>query len=895
MTASNHIRNMRRALVALAIFFPVFYAVFAGISIRQDYQNALARAESDVRNISSSLNEHATRTIGEVDSRLQGAIAEIERRGLDPAGPDAIELQDVLKWHVQDLSQAVTMFVVDAGGSVRASSLKYPTPPVDVRDRDYYRYHLSVANPDLFISRPVKSRLSGRWGVVASRRISHPDGSLKLIVLLGMNLDYFNNFYRSLKIGNGGLLALVRNDGWVLMETPLTDNIMDKNLANSMLLEQASQSAAGVYHIERGALTGAARVVGYSASKAYPVIALASMSREVVLQAWLRQAGQIALIGAISTAMLLTLIALLWRRLNDLVATQASLGRKNEALETSERRYHELVDGIAGIVWEAELPEFRLTFVSANAAAISGYSAEEWLSDPNFWHDKLSSNVDGQRAEAILALNSHTSVLRPVEHHIFAPDGREIWLRSNIVVAAASGDRIHLRGVTVDITQQKQSEKRLFQMAHFDQLTKLPNRQTLVDRLEHGLAIAARGNGWIAVMLMDLDEFKTINDSLGHEAGNKVLVEVGHRIQSCLRPSDTLARIGGDEFVVLVEHTESDILMVEQLAERIAAEVGETIAIDGNEFYVGLSMGISLYPQDGQDCETLMRNADTALYRAKAAGRNCRRFFDESMAQRVARRLDMDTALRRAVERNELRLLYQPQTALGTGRIIGAETLVRWVRPGTGMVSPLEFIPLAEESGTIIPIGGWILGSACHQAAAWRRDKQFDLRIAVNITARQIHHKGFVGQVRKALEESGLPAHLLELEITEGSIIDSIEETVSKLRQVKALGVTVAIDDFGTGYSSLSYLKELPIDRLKIDQSFVRDIPLNPHDCAIVRTIIAMAKNLGLSVIAEGVETQEQVDFLRAEGCDEIQGFLVSEPVTADDLAIRCADAAAIS
>ncbi|NML62703.1 EAL domain-containing protein [Massilia sp. RP-1-19] len=432
-------------------------------------------------------------------------------------------------------------------------------------------------------------------------------------------------------------------------------------------------------------------------------------------------------------------------------------------------------------------------------------------------------------------------------------------------------------------------------MAHFDQLTKLPNRQTLVDRLEHGLTIAAGGKAWVAVMLMDLDEFKTINDSLGHEVGNKVLVQVGQRIHACLRPSDTLARIGGDEFVVLVENIESDILVIEQLAERISKAAGEIIAIDGTELYVGLSMGISLFPQDGQDCETLMRNADTALHRAKAAGRNCWRFFDESMARHVARRLDMDTALRRAVERKELRLLYQPQTSLETGRIIGAETLVRWSRPDVGMVPPNEFIPLAEESGTIIPIGDWILLSACHQAATWRRENQLELRIAVNITAKQIHHKAFVDQVRDALDDSGLPPQLLELEITEGSIVENIEETVNKLRQIKALGVTVAIDDFGTGYSSLSYLKELPIDRLKIDQAFVRDIPLNPHDCAIARTIIAMAKNLGLSVIAEGVETREQVDFLRAEGCNEIQGFLVSPPIAADELAIRCLDAATIA
>jgi EAL domain-containing protein (putative c-di-GMP-specific phosphodiesterase class I) len=297
--------------------------------------------------------------------------------------------------------------------------------------------------------------------------------------------------------------------------------------------------------------------------------------------------------------------------------------------------------------------------------------------------------------------------------------------------------------------------------------------------------------------------------------------------------------------------------------------------------YVAASMGISVFPQDGTDSETLLRNADTAMYRAKTAGRNCWRFFDESMALHATRRLELEMALRRAAERNELVLYYQPQRSLHNDRIVAVEALLRWERPGRGMISPMEFIPLAEDSGLIVPIGEWVLFTACTQAASWWHQYKIELRVAVNIAAKQIHHKGFVEQVRDALAITNLPPAFLELEITESSIIENVEETVNKLHQLKALGVSVAIDDFGTGYSSLSYLKQLPVDRLKIDRSFVKDTPDDIDDCAIVRTIISMSHNLGLAVIAEGVETQRQLDFLRAQHCDEIQGYLLSVPLPA--------------
>ena len=669
-----------------------------------------------------------------------------------------------------------------------------------------------------------------------------------------------------------------------MTQSPLSEGALEKNFKDGPLFRHFSQAPVGYFHNPRSSVDGTKRVIGYAGSAPYPVLAAVSMSSDFVLRPWYRRVGQIGLIGVISISLMLALIALLWRRLSDLQDTQNNLTRQNAALLTSEGRYQELVDGIDGIVWEADLPDFRFTYVSGNAGAISGYPAEAWLSNPDFWREKLATTDDGQREAILLACRAQSPLIAPIEHHIVALDGREIWLRSNIMVAAGANNAPRLRGVMVDITRQKISEKDLYRLAHFDLLTGLPNRQTLSDRIGHAIVRSSRDPSSLAVMFIDVDHFKTINDSLGHEAGDQVLRTVAQRIGRCLRQSDTVARIGGDEFVVLLEEIDNHLNNVEQITEKLAGALAEAIHVNDNELYVALSMGISVFPQDGQDGDTLLKNADTAMYRAKMAGRNCWRFFDESMAQHATHRLKLETALRHAVDRDELLLHHQPQRALDGDRIVGVEALLRWSRPGMGIVPPLEFIPLAEESGLILPIGNWVLKTACTQAATWLNEKNLRLRIAVNIAAKQIHHKEFVAQVRKTLDETGLPPELLELEITESSIMENLEESVSKLHQLKALGVTVAVDDFGTGYSSLSYLKQLPIDRLKIDRSFVKDTPDDADDCAIVRTIIAMANNLGMDVIAEGVETREQMEFLRQEGCNEIQGYFLCKPLPPHEL-----------
>lgn len=439
----------------------------------------------------------------------------------------------------------------------------------------------------------------------------------------------------------------------------------------------------------------------------------------------------------------------------------------------------------------------------------------------------------------------------------------------------------HYVAVFSDITERKATEARIAFLAQHDPLTGLPNRTLLHDRLDQALATAARMHGRIALMFLDLDRFKTINDSLGHMVGDRLLQGVAERLSGCVRDSDTVSRQGGDEFLIVLTniHAPGDAARV---AEKILARLEAPFEVDGHLLGTSFSIGIALYPEDGASVETLMKNADTAMYHAKESGRNTYRFFDELMNANALERLQLENVLRRALERQEFQLYYQPQVDLASGRIIGMEALLRWFSSELGSVSPAHFIPLAEECGLIVPIGEWVLEEACRQARTWQ-DRGFPaVPVAVNLSAMQFRRDDIVATVRKALANSALDGQWLELELTESLLMQSGSNVEATLAALKTLGVRMSIDDFGTGYSSLAYLKRFPVDRLKIDQSFVRDVTDDPDDAAIVRAIIQMGRSLRLEVIAEGTESPEQMDFLRDEGCTAAQGYLFSPPLPAD-------------
>ncbi len=470
-----------------------------------------------------------------------------------------------------------------------------------------------------------------------------------------------------------------------------------------------------------------------------------------------------------------------------------------------------------------------------------------------------------------------------INYRIVSGDDGEIVVNSQGEIEYdESGNACLLSGTTLDITARIKAESEIQQLINYDSLTGLPNRSLLHDRLHLAIAQASREKQLLAVLMLDLDRFKDINETMGHRAGDKLLKAVAKRLQVCLRDSDTLARLGGDEYVAIlidVSHEEG----ITTVAKKILAVVSEPFYIDGTEIFSTCSIGIAVYPMDGEDSHTLLKHADLAMYQAKGADRNVFQFFSREMNNLALERMMMENSMRRGLERGEFFLVYQPQVDGRTGKIFGMEALIRWRHPDMGMLAPDRFISLAEGNGLIIPLGEWVLRTACHQNKAWQDQGFPPVRVAVNLSAKQLGQYHLDEVVAATLLETGLDPEWLELELTESVIMKDAEQNAVLLKKFKEMGISLAIDDFGTGYSSLSYLKNFPITRLKIDRSFVRDITTNPDDAAIARIIIDIAHSLNLSVIAEGVETRAQMQFLSFNNCVEMQGYLFSRPVPAEE------------
>ena len=565
-------------------------------------------------------------------------------------------------------------------------------------------------------------------------------------------------------------------------------------------------------------------------------------------------------------------------------------------LRAAEKRYRTLVDGVPATFYTAALTDLgSLTYVSPRYEELTGYGLRDHLADPALW----SKTIYPEDRDWVLA-ECHRSNLTgdpfEVEYRLVGRDGRVKWVQDEAFVLRDEEGRLSVRqGFMLDITKRKELEEQLAYQAFHDSLTGLPNRALFVDRLGHSLARSGRDGRGAAALFMDLDNFKVINDSLGHEMGDELLIEVAERLETCLRPGDTAARLGGDEFAVLLENiAETDDAVV--IADRIAEALSEPFVLGGSEVYISASVGVALGDDSGSTSalEDLLRRADLAMYGAKKKGKASHEVFDPSMNAAAHARLALESDLRRAVDRGEFKLFYQPKirvASAGSGteedRIVGVEALIRWEHPDRGLVSPAEFIPVAEETGLIVPIGRWVLEEACRRAVAWRNSGETveDFVMGVNLSARQFADKGLVGDVSRILRETGLAPGALELEITESVVMDDAPATANIFRGLKALGVRISIDDFGTGYSSLAYLKRFPVDFLKIDRSFVGNIGRkgeSSEDAVIVAGIVSLARDLGLRVVAEGVETAEQLLKVREVGCDLAQGYYFSRPLPED-------------
>lgn len=559
----------------------------------------------------------------------------------------------------------------------------------------------------------------------------------------------------------------------------------------------------------------------------------------------------------------------------------------NEAMLEAVRRYSSIFEHATEGIFQTT-PDGR--YLNANPALAQMYghsSARELVA---YLHDiQRQLYVSPERRDDFLELMRSNGMVRNFESQVYRRDGSIIWISENArVVRHPDGSVQFFEGTVVDITERKQHEDELLHQASHDSLTGLPNRALLRDRIEQAIAKARREGSQMAVVFVDLDHFKLINDSLGHHVGDRLLLEVAARLTQCVRSHDSVARQGGDEFVLVLaeQHGDHDILSI---VNRLLESISQPWMDGGQEYGLSCSIGVSCYPQHGEDPDTLLRCADAAMYKAKASGRNTYHLYTSELNDAISERLELENNLRHALERDEFRVYYQPRIGTASGRIIGAEALIRWEGPGKGLVSPDRFIPIAEETGLIVPIGQWILQEACRQNSAWQRAGLPPITVSVNLSPIQFRHAGLVKSVASALERANLSPAFLELELTESFVMHDAERINGAMQSLKALGVDISVDDFGTGYSSLSYLKRFPVDRLKVDKSFVRDIDTDPDDAAIVRAIITLGHSLNLKVVAEGVETQAQLTFLQQHGCDELQGYFFSRPIPASEMGLLLA------
>ena len=584
---------------------------------------------------------------------------------------------------------------------------------------------------------------------------------------------------------------------------------------------------------------------------------------------------------------------ILAHRVRYMLRASTAINRLNESQRrlSNAQRIGEMGDWVWDVQRNRIVPSDQAWRIFGHTAAEPPLDRESYL--------RMMHPDDTERVRKAFERSVENGDAFAIEHRVVQASGatRHLHQQVEVIERDASGRALQLAGAVHDITRRKDTEEQIRRLAYFDTLTGLPNRLLFTEQLHKALADAKREGQQVAIMFVDLDHFKRVNDTLGHGAGDELLRVVSARLAHSVRPLDvigrdasqregnSIARLGGDEFIIMLSelHGATDAAAV---ARRLVAALTEPVVIQCTELYISASVGIAMYPYDGVDIDTLLMNADTAMYRAKEAGRGGFQFYDRSMNARALERLVMEAMLRRALERNEFVLHYQPRISLETGCIVGAEALIRWQHPERGLVSPREFITLAEETSLVIPIGDWALAEVCRQSAAWQAQGVTPVPVAVNLASTHLRERNLPDLVTRVLQYNNLAPRLLEIEVTESILMADPELSVETARRLKEIGVHLSIDDFGTGYSSLSYLKKLPISALKIDQSFVRDLATDPDDAAIISAIIAMAHSLKLKVVAEGVETEAQRAFLKEHGCDEFQGYLISRPVEAKEFAL---------
>ncbi|HUB13992.1 MAG TPA: EAL domain-containing protein [Acetobacteraceae bacterium] len=891
----NQQASRASALIYGAVLLITAAVLAISITVWHMRGEALSAAFGNTGNLAIVLAEQTDRSVQAIDIVLrdiQDDVAGDLRLATEDDFKRLLATEPIfrsLHSRAERLPQVDNISLIAADGVRVSYSIAWPAPPTELSDRDYMRHFQAQNDAGLFISQPVVSRATHVWSVFAVRRINGKDGRFLGVILAAIPLQVFTSLFSSITLPDSETFMLLRRDGTVLVRYPDAPSHIGGRMPEKSLWYSLVAAGGGKYQ-SPGYFDEQSRLVAVQPLAGYPLVLDVGTPTAGALAHWRHLTVLIGLGTAFAASLLLLLVLLLRQQLARLEQSRAALRLRNAeltrvagALRDSETRLdaktHALDTTLAAMDQGLMMVDARGTVAVCNARAIDLLDLPPTLiAAPSPFTEIAARHPDdgifALMHEALECANDPASSLP------CAPRCGEHCVTGDRIVEARCV-RLPAGGVVAtfdDITARRHAEQQVAFMARHDALTRLPNRAAFVERLEATVAQAGRG-ALAAVLCLDLDHFKEVNDTLGHPIGDRLLRAVADRLTACVRQVDTVARFGGDEFAVV----QTDAARAEDVglfAQRIIEVLSLPFDLSGHQVTVGASIGIALIPADGADPDRLLKSADIALYRAKADGRGVYRFFAPAMDARLQERRQLELDLQHALTHEEFELYYQPLIDLESNNVCAFEALLRWHHPQRGLLEPGAFVPLTEEMGLIVPLGGWALRQACREATTWPDN----VAVAVNLSPVQFRHRELVPMVAAALEASKLEPSRLELEITEAVLLQSNEEVMETLHGLRDLGVRIAMDDFGTGYSSLGYLRCFPFDKIKIDQSFVRDLPEGADAAAIVRAVTRMGNSLGMVTTAEGVETGEQLAHLRAEGCVEVQGYLFSRPRPAREL-----------
>jgi diguanylate cyclase (GGDEF)-like protein/PAS domain S-box-containing protein len=869
--AAWHNRPIRYLILCGVLIIAAIVAATA-MMVGNLRDRALSDSERELSNTALILAEQLDRSFQAIDLVQTSIIEKIQALGIASSEDYARRMsgQDVhlmLKASTSGLLQAYAISLINADGRLINFSRSWPVPEISVADREFFRALKSDPRLASFIGLPGHNSTNGAWTLFLARTVTAANGDFLGLVLGAIELSYFDKIIGSVSFGEGSSIALYRSDGYLLTRFPQAGSFIGKMFTSPLdALGGADSATTRII----GQIGGKDRLVAVHRLRDFPMFITVGVNTSAALAIWQKQTDILlgaGVLAALTVALMVLLIARQQTRANN--ASMQSLALEKERLDTALNNMSQgliMFDSSERIV---VCNDFYIKMYGLSRENVKpGRSFSDLLRYRAEAGELVHQDIERYRADLAMAMAQGkvmTSILETA-------DGRQILVTNSPMSA---GGRVATHN---DITERRRAEAKIAYMAHHDALTDLPNRSRLYLQLRQTLTRLKQGEQ-VAVFGLDLDRFKDVNDAYGHAVGDLLLKAVAGRLRQCIRDTDMVARLGGDEFAVMQVGT-AQPTDATSLASRLIEVVGAPYELGDDQVTVELSIGIALAPDDGLDPEQLLKNADMALYRAKSDGQGLYRFFEPEMDARMQARRRLEIDLRHAIANGEFELFYQPLVAMQTEHVTGFEALIRWHHPERGMIPPLQFISVAEETGLIVPIGDWVLQQACAEAVTWPSD----VKIAVNLSPIQFKSKGLLLSVMSALAASGLSAKRLELEITESALLYDGDATISILDELRGLGVRISMDDFGTGYSSLSYLRKFPFDKIKIDQSFIFDMSEHNDSLAIVRAVIAMGSGLGIATTAEGVETAEQFKQLKLEGCTEVQGYLFSPPRPASEV-----------